>query len=71
MTDIKKIVYDNLDNSRDNGYFEKGEQLHGANAEEIADDMMAFSADCEKLNAEQLKPHVETWLELNRREKLI
>lgn len=42
MTDnLRNIVFENLDNAMENGYFEPGEMLHGSSAEDIAGDMIA------------------------------
>jgi hypothetical protein len=60
---LRNIVFTNLDHALVNGYFERGEYLDNATAEEVADDMVAMASDCENYTAEQILPHVKEWLE--------
>jgi hypothetical protein len=62
MTSLKEIVFENLDHALENGYFEPGEQLHGATSEEIAGDMIAYAEDVEDYEKADLLPHIEKWL---------
>lgn len=66
MSNIKQIVFENLQNAKENGAFGRGGYLDSASAAEIADDMIALAADCETYSANELLPHVEAWLEGNR-----
>lgn len=63
---LRDIVFSNLDASKENGYFEPGEQLHGSNATEIAWDMLAYAADLEHVDEiADIIPHIEAWMEKN------
>ncbi|QJD54344.1 hypothetical protein [Aminobacter phage Erebus] len=66
-SELKKIVFDNLDAAKENGYFEPGEQLHGSSAEDIALDLIAFACDCEdqEVGESLIVPFVEEWLAQN------
>jgi hypothetical protein len=60
--DLHDRVFDNLNNALANGYFDPGEQLHGATAYDIACDMIAFAADLEDLDdPEKLIPLIKEW----------
>lgn len=61
-TNLKQIVFENLDHAWDNGYFEEGEQLWEATAQEIADDMLAYCVDIDEDTTENILPHIEEWL---------
>jgi hypothetical protein len=70
MSELKETVRRNLDAALENGYFNRGEQLSGASAEDIADDMLVYCADLESLNDGELElavadlaPHVKEWLD--------
>jgi len=59
---MRDKVFANLDSARDNGYFEKGAQLHGMSATEIASDMVAYAEDCQDDDPVTLIPFIEEWL---------
>ncbi len=62
---LRKVVYENLNNAKENGYFKPGEQLHGATPEEIANDLLAYAVDCEPIDDPQLLvPYIVEWLKL-------
>jgi hypothetical protein len=54
-----------LRSAEENGYFECGEYLEGATAEEIADDMIAMASDLETYRVEEILPFVTEWLKEN------
>lgn len=58
---IRRMVFDNLDSARDNGYFAPGEYLFAMSTEEIAHDLSCFAQDCEGMKPATLKPHVIAW----------
>jgi hypothetical protein len=60
---IRKIVFSNLDNAKENGYFERGEYLDGATPEEVADDLVALADDLERYLPKDILPYVKEWLE--------
>jgi hypothetical protein len=62
---IKQIVFDNLDSAKENGAFESGEELDGATAEEIAEDMVVYADDCDEFTTEQVLPHIKEWIKAN------
>jgi hypothetical protein len=64
MSDLRDLVFENLNIAAGNGYFEKGEHLHEASPEEIADDMIYYAGDLEDCTREQILPHVKEWLEI-------
>lgn len=61
---LKETVYADLDNARDNGYFQPGEMLHGADAEILALDLIAYSEDCYDVPESVLRQYCEAWLSL-------
>ena len=61
--EIKKIIYENLDNANENGEFEPDGNLIELTAGEIADDLIHKAADCEELSSEEMIPHIQTWLD--------
>jgi hypothetical protein len=62
MTDLRKIVFANLDDARDNGAFEPKGHLDGSTPLEIAEDMVALAEDCENFRAMELVPFIQEWL---------
>jgi hypothetical protein len=60
---LRKIVFSNLDDAKENGAFEVGGYLDSATALEIAEDMAALAADCEDKEPKELEPFVREWLE--------
>lgn len=56
---LREIVHENLDHAVDNEYAEILTWL----ATDIALDLLAFAADVEDCSADELLPHVESWLE--------
>lgn len=60
--EIKKIVYENLDNANENGEFEPDGNLIELTAGEIADDLIHKASDCEELSSEEMIPHIQAWL---------
>lgn len=58
---VRRLVFDNLDSARDNGYFAPGEYLFAMSTEEIAHDLSCFAQDCEGMKPATLKPHVIAW----------
>lgn len=62
MTTMRNRVFANLDNARENGFFDPGEQLHGATPEEIAGDLIAYAEDLANCDEEDLAAHVRDWL---------
>jgi hypothetical protein len=64
MTDLRNIVFANLNFAAENGYFEKGEHLDGASPEEITDDMICYADNLVDYTQEQILPHVKEWVEL-------
>jgi hypothetical protein len=64
---IQRIVDRNLDSAKENGYFNPGEQLDGATAEEIAADMLAYASDVEGFDTALLIPFVQNWIDRQRR----
>jgi hypothetical protein len=60
---VREIVFASLNSASESGYFKTSEYLHGATAEEIADDMIAFAPDVEALTADLLLPYIREWLE--------
>ena len=67
MSGLRTIVFRNLDNARENGYFDPGDLLHGATAADLVADLRAFAEDCYDKPANALLPHVIEWLALNPR----
>ena len=66
MTDLRELIFDGLDNAKENGYFNPGEMLHASSAKDIALDLLAFSDIGETIDsADDLIPHIEEWLKLN------
>ena len=65
MPDLRTIVFRNLDHARENGFFDPGEQLHGADADTIVDDLRAYAQDCYDQHENALRPHVVEWLILH------
>lgn len=63
MNTLRDRVFEDLNHSLENGYFEPGEMLHGSTAEEIAIDMIAFVEDVENETAETLTSHIQAWLD--------
>ena len=61
--EIKKIIYENLDNANENGEFEPDGNLIELTAGEIADDLIHKATDCEELLQEEMIPHIQTWLD--------
>ena len=59
----KEAIFENLDNCKDNGYFDKGGALYKATPEEIAEDMITCAADCEGYAIEDLTPAIKEWLD--------
>lgn len=60
---LRHSVFDNLDSAYENGYFDAGEQLFGATAAEIAQDMALYAVDFEGLYyVDDITPHVRAWL---------
>lgn len=57
----RKLVFANLDASLENGYFDEGEQLHGATAEDIAHDLIAYAEDCNEYTVKTLVRYVNEW----------
>lgn len=57
--DLRKIVFDNLNNAVDNGYYEPVDSL---TADEIVVELGAFAEDCQDREAAELLPHVEEWI---------
>jgi hypothetical protein len=64
MENIRDLVFENLNIAAGNGYFKKGEHLHGASPEDIADDMICYAGDMENYTVEQILPHIKEWLEI-------
>jgi hypothetical protein len=62
MRDLRSIVFENLDSAFENGYFKKGELLHGATLVEIANDMLAYSEDLEDETVDELLPFIREWM---------
>lgn len=62
---LQQRVHEALNNAKENGYFDAGMELHGLEAEKIADDMIALDSDFEKFSVEELVPHIQSWLEKN------
>jgi hypothetical protein len=60
MSDLRDIVFDNLNNAQANGY-----SLDLFTPEELASDMIAC-ADLGDSTTEQVLPHVLEWLEVRR-----
>lgn len=58
---VQSQVFEILNNAKENGYFELGELLHGATAEEVANDILAY-ADYLELTKEEMLPHIRKWL---------
>jgi hypothetical protein len=65
MNPSREAIFENLDNAKENGYFEPGEYLHEHNAEDLAIDMMCYAEDCETSSVEYLKPFIQEWLDNN------
>ncbi len=59
---LRLAVHRSLDSAFENGYFQPGEQLHRAEAEDIAADLIAYAPDCEDAVQEELIAHVQEWL---------
>lgn len=63
MISLREVVFGNLDNAWENGYFKEGEQLHGATAEDIAFDMLAYAEDLEDEDTiDDILPFIQEWL---------
>lgn len=62
--EIRTLVFNNLTSAAGNGAFDKDEHLDGLTAGEIAYDMTVYADDAWDLEAEELKPYVEEWLNL-------
>lgn len=54
---LKVIVFSNLNDALANDY-----DVRTWTAADIAADLVAFAADCEDYDPEELAPHIETWL---------
>jgi hypothetical protein len=54
MTDLRKRVFESLDNAVENGYCFNS-------IDEAAQDLMDYDADLETYTLEELMPHVEAW----------
>jgi hypothetical protein len=63
---IQRIVDQNLDAAKENGYFNPGEQLDNATTEEIAADMLAYASDVENFDTALLTPFVQNWIDRQR-----
>lgn len=55
---IRKIVHDNLDNAKVNA-----PELFILSLEEMAEDLINYSSDCETFTPEQLIPHILSYLQ--------
>jgi hypothetical protein len=68
MSEIRDIVFNNLDSAKANDHFEQDGYFDGWTAEDIAQDMIdqdAESTNCENLTKEQILPYVTEWLKEN------
>jgi hypothetical protein len=57
---LHRKVFADLDSAYEGGYFEPGEQLHGADASDIAVDLVAYGDDYD--SPHRLIPHVRAWM---------
>jgi hypothetical protein len=67
MSEIRDIVFNNLNNVNANGHFEQDGYFNGWSAEDIAQDMVdqdAETTNCENFTKEQILPFIEEWLNL-------
>lgn len=66
MTDLRDLVFANLASAVENGH-----DFADWPAEDIAADLVAFAADVEDRDVEELLPHVRAWLAAGEAEKLL
>jgi hypothetical protein len=59
---IRSAVFDNLNSALASGQFEPGGYLHGADADEIALDLVVFAADLDSQTDGVVLPFVQEWL---------
>lgn len=59
---VRSIVFSDLDNAAENGYFGPGKQCHGMSPDELAYDLVCDASNCENFRPEQLTPYVREWL---------
>jgi hypothetical protein len=64
MDGLEKIVHNNLNSAIDGGY---EAEMSVMSVDDLVADLQAYAEDCEPYSAEQLKPHVESWLALVRK----
>ncbi len=57
MEDLERVVHEELDNAKDNGYT----VFLAGSAYEIACDMTEYSATFEDHSPNDLVPHIKTW----------
>ncbi|MEI9428697.1 hypothetical protein [Mesorhizobium sp. Cs1299R1N3] len=61
-SELRKIVFNNMDAANENGSFDKGGEMHGYSDEDIARDMIAYAADVEMIDdPATLVPHIAAW----------
>lgn len=58
---VESEVFEILSNCKENGYFDPGELLHGATAEEVANDIKAY-ADYLEFTETEMLPHIKKWM---------
>lgn len=56
MTPERKVVFDNLNSAKENGY-----DVSFWSVDDIIADLQAFAVDLEECTDEELRPHVEAW----------
>lgn len=57
---IYELVFEALNNAKDNGYDARGEDV-----EDTISELLAYDADLENQTRDALRPHVEAWMEAN------
>lgn len=58
--DIKKLVFEALNNAKENGYEPEKESV-----EYWANDLIDYDADLENCEPEELTPYIEEWRKFN------
>jgi hypothetical protein len=66
MSNLRQRVFDNLNSALDGAQFEMGGYLHGADADEIALDLIVFAADLDGETDSAVLPFVTEWLAENK-----
>jgi hypothetical protein len=61
MTEMEKMVHSNLDDAMANGY-----DVSDWPVDDIVNDLLAYSHECEDNSPHELKPHVESWIAARR-----